>query len=108
VVLTGTLSGGYADDLHKILFRLNPGKMVGRGYDWGESGRRAFAETYGVLEKITTIEPADNACSKARVTNQVKRRPGASPLLFGDFLMEMAAFISLEDIACDLRPTPKR
>jgi hypothetical protein len=59
VVLTGTLSGGYADDLHKVLFRLDPGKMVGRGYDWGESGRRAFAETYGVLEKITTIEPAD-------------------------------------------------
>jgi superfamily II DNA or RNA helicase len=102
VVLTGTLSGGYADDLHKLLFRLDPGKMVGRGYDWGESGRRVFAETYGVLEKITTIEPADNACSKARVTNQVKRRPGASPLLFGDFLMEMAAFISLQDIACDL------
>ncbi|HUM04891.1 MAG TPA: helicase-related protein [Terriglobales bacterium] len=102
VVLTGTLSGGYADDLHKVLFRLNPGKMAGRGYDWGESGRRAFAETYGVLEKITTIEPADNVCSKARITNQVKRRPGASPLLFGDFLMEMAAFISLEDIACDL------
>jgi hypothetical protein len=55
-----------------------------------------------VLEKITTIEPADSACSKARVTNQVKRRPGASPQLFGDFLMEMAVFISLEDIACDL------
>jgi len=102
VVLTGTLSGGYADDLHRVLFRLDPGKMVGRGYDWGESGRRAFAETYGVVEKITTIEPSDNVCSKARVTNQVKRRPGASPLLFGDFLMELAAFISLEDIACDL------
>src|SRR6266849_2293611 len=40
VVLTGTLSGGYADDLHRVLFRLDPGKMVGRGYDWGESGRR--------------------------------------------------------------------
>ena len=36
--------------------------------------------------------------------HQVKRRPGASPLLFGQFLMELAAFISLEDIACDLPP----
>jgi superfamily II DNA or RNA helicase len=34
----------------------------------------------------------------------VKRKPGASPLLFGQFLMELAAFISLEDIACDLPP----
>ena len=102
VVLTGTLSGGYADDLHKLLFRLDPRKMVGLGYEWGECGRRAFAEAYGVLERITTVEPADNACSKPRVTHQVKRRPGASPLLFGQFLMELAAFISLEDIACDL------
>jgi hypothetical protein len=102
VVLTGTLLSGYADDLYHLLFRLEPGKMVGRGYEWGEAGVRSFAETYGVLEKITTIQPADNACSKARVTTQVKRRPGASPLLFGRFLMELGAFVSLEDISCDL------
>jgi superfamily II DNA or RNA helicase len=29
---------------------------------------------------------------------RVKRRPGASPLLFGKFLMDFAAFLSLEDI----------
>ena len=104
VVLTGTLLGGYAGDLYNVLFRLEPGKMARLGYAWGESGMRSFSETYGVLEKITTIEPSDNACSKARVTTQVKRKPGASPLLFGQFLMELAAFISLEDIACDLPP----
>ena len=38
------------------------------------------------------------------MTTQVKRKPGASPLLFGQFLMELGAFISLEDIACDLPP----
>jgi hypothetical protein len=102
VVLTGTLLSGYADDLYHLLFRLNPGKMVGLGYEWGEGGVRSFTETYGVLEKITTIEPSDNACSKARATQQVRRRPGASPLLFGQFLMELGAFVSLEDISCDL------
>ena len=102
VVLTGTLLSGYADDLYHLLFRLEAEKMVGLGYEWGEAGVRSFAETYGVLEKITTIQPADNACSKARVTTQVKRRPGASPLLFANFLMELGAFISLEDISCDL------
>ena len=102
VVLTGTLLSGYADDLYHLLFRLEAGKMVGLGYEWGEAGVRSFAETYGVLEKITTIQPADNACSKARVTTQVKRRPGASALLFEQFLMELGAFISLEDISCDL------
>ena len=102
VVLTGTLLSGYADDLYHLLFRLEAGKMAGLGYEWGEAGVRSFAETYGVLEKITTIQPADNACSKARVTTRVKRRPGASPLLFGRLLMELGAFISLEDISCDL------
>jgi hypothetical protein len=102
VVLTGTLSSGYADDLYHLLFRLNPVKMVGLGYEWSEAGVRSFAETFGVLEKITTIQPADNACSKARVTTQVKRRPGASPLLFGRFLMELGAFMFLEDISCEL------
>jgi hypothetical protein len=61
---------------------------------------RAFSEAYGVLEKVTTITPADNACSdKPKVTTRVRRRPGASPLLFGRFLMELGAFVSLEDIS---------
>ena len=104
VILTGTLLGGYASDVYNLLFRLEPSKMVAQGYEWGEAGLRAFTETYGVLEKVTTIEPTDNSCSKARVTHQIKRRPGASPLLFGDFLMNLAAFVSLEDISAELPP----
>jgi hypothetical protein len=104
VILTGTLLGGYAGDVYNLLYRLEAGKMVAHGYEWGESGLRSFAETYGVLEKVTTIEPADNSCSKARVTKQIKRRPGASPSLFSEFLMSLAAFVSLEDISSELPP----
>jgi superfamily II DNA or RNA helicase len=104
VILTGTLLGGYASDVYNLLFRLGAGKMVAHGYEWGEPGLRSFAETYGVLERVTTIEPADNSCSKARVTKQIKRRPGASPLLFSEFLMSLAAFVSLEDISAELPP----
>jgi Helicase conserved C-terminal domain len=104
VVLTGTLLGGYADEVFNILFRLEPAKMVAEGFEYGEAGVRAFTETYGLLEKVTVIEPADNACSEARVTKRVRRRPGASPLLFGRFLMSLGAFISLEDISEALPP----
>ena len=104
VILTGTLLGGYASDVYNLLYRLEAGKMVAHGYEWGEPGLRSFAETYGVLERVTTIEPADNSCSKARVTKQIKRRPGASPLLFSEFLMSLAAFVSLEDISSELPP----
>ena len=103
LVLTGTLLGGYADDAYEILFRLEASKMIEHGYEHRE-GVRPFMETYGLLETITTIEPAENACSEAKVTRRVRRRPGASPLLFGDFLMPLAAFLSLEDIAQALPP----
>ncbi len=74
------------------------------GFDHGEGGLRQFAEAYGVLEKVTTIETSENSCSKAKVSTTVKRRPGASPLLFGKYLMNMAAFVSLEDISDALPP----
>jgi hypothetical protein len=104
VVLTGTLLGGYADEVFNILFRMHPARTVQEGFEFGEAGARMFTETYGLLEKITVIEPADNACSEARVTKRVRRRPGASPLLFGRFLMSLGAFISLEDISEALPP----
>jgi len=108
VILTGTLLGGYADDLFNILFRLDAPKMLAEGFVHGDAGVRAFSETYGVLEKITVIEPIDNACSKARTTKRVRRRPGASPLLFGRFLMGMGAFVSLETSPMRFLPMRKR
>jgi superfamily II DNA or RNA helicase len=104
VGLTGTLLGGYADDLFSTLFRLEAAKMKQRGYEFGTAGRTAFAQDYGVLETITKIEPAENACSKAKTTTMVRRKPGASPLLFGEFLMDLCAFVFLEDISGELPP----
>src|SRR6202140_1264750 len=59
---------------------------------------------YGVLETITKITPAENACSDGKTTVTVRRKPGASPLLFGDFLMDTCAFVFLEDISDALPP----
>ncbi len=97
--LTGTLLGGYADDLYNILFRLQAPRMISKGYEWGTAGRSVFAQDYGVLETITKITPAENACSDGKTTVTVRRKPGASPLLFGEFLMDTCAFGFLEDIS---------
>ena len=61
-----------------------------------------FIQDYGVLETITKVEPANNACSKAKSTSTVRRKPEASPLLFGEFLMQLCAFVFLEDISGEL------
>jgi len=102
VGLTGTLLGGYADDLFNTLFRLESRRMKEHGYEWGTTGRSSFLQDYGVLETITKVEPANNACSKAKSTSTVRRKPGASPLLFGEFLMQLCAFVFLEDISGEL------
>lgn len=105
VGLTGTLLGGYADDIYNTLFRLEAGRMKEHGFEWGTAGRSSFTKEYGVLETVTRIEPEDNACSnKAKTTSVVRRKPGASPLLFGEFLMQLCAFVFLEDISNELPP----
>ena len=103
IALTGTLMGGYADDLFNIFYRMEPRMMVREGFAYGGQGRRDFQEQYGVLETIEKVEESDNACSRAtKQTVRVLRKPGASPLLFGRFLMNTTAFLSLEDISDNL------
>lgn len=103
--LTGTLLSGYADDLFSTLFRTDAKRMVEDGYQWGSTGRERFTHDFGVIETIERIAVEDNACSKkTKTTVTIKRRPGASPLLFGKYLMDQCAFISLEDISDALPP----
>jgi superfamily II DNA or RNA helicase len=102
VGLTGTLLGGYADDLFNTLFRIEAARMKEHGYEWGTTGRSAFMQDFGVLETITKVEAEENRWSKAKTTSMVRRKPGASPLLFGEFLMQFCAFVFLEDISGEL------
>ena len=103
--LTGTLMGGYADDLFNIFYRMEADRIVREGFAHGGEGRREFQEQFGVLETIERITESDNACTRAsKKTVQILKKPGASPLLFGRFLMSSTAFVSLEDIADNLPP----
>jgi hypothetical protein len=103
IALTGTLMGGYADDLFNIFYRMEPRIMAGEGFAYGGQGRRDFQQQYGVLETIEKVRDTDNACSRAtKKTIQVLKKPGASPMLFGKFLLTTTAFLSLEDIADNL------
>jgi hypothetical protein len=101
--LTGTLMGGYADDLFNLFYRMEPRVMVEHGFHAGSGGRRDFAELYGVLESIEKVPNSDNACTRTqKVTTRHVRKPGASPLVFGNYLMSSTAFVTLEDIAAYL------
>src|SRR3954465_5107799 len=56
----------------------------------------------GKFNKTKSSRTSDNRCSKAKTTTMVRRKPGASPLLFGEFLMQLCAFVFLEDISGEL------
>jgi len=51
IALTGTLMGGYADDLFNIFYRMEPRTMASEGFAYGGQDGATFS-TYGVLETI--------------------------------------------------------
>jgi hypothetical protein len=105
ITLTGTMMGGYADDLYNVLYRIDAPQMVREGFEWGGTGREMFQRKYGVIETVEKISENENSCSRnSKKTIQILRRPGCSPMLFGNHLMNSTAFVSLEDVADALPP----
>lgn len=106
LVLTGTLSNGYAADLHRILFRLRPELLKARGFGYEDGGHNRFARTFGRIERIRTAVDAEiNRTSRGRKRKTVTRlRPGISPRVFGEFLMPLTTFLSIEDLGVELPP----
>lgn len=103
LALTGTLLGGYADDVFFVLYRLAPEVMRQDGLGYRDV--TAWMAKYGVLERTTRYYPEDNVFSKGkRGRTSVKRKPGVSPQVFSKHLLERTVFLGLEDISRDLPP----
>ena len=101
IALTGTLLGGYGDDIFYILYRLSPKTMKQEGLEYNRISE--WMSRYGVLEKITKYSSEDNVCSRGRKTSTIlKRKPGVSPMVFSNHLMGKSAFLHLADIALEL------
>jgi len=98
LALTGTLMGGYASNLLAIFWRLFPEKMTGQGFSFHQP--REFLNTYGTLERIIEL---DREGGRRRVF-RVFERPGVSPTILTDFLLDRSVFISLEDVTDALPP----
>jgi SNF2 family DNA or RNA helicase len=103
IALTGTLLGGYADDVFFVLYRLSPEAMKEDGLDYRQVS--GWMARYGVLERVTRTYPQDNVFSRGRRGSTVlKRKPGVSPMVFSRHLLNKSVFLGLDDIAPDLPP----
>lgn len=97
--LTGTIAGGVASDLFYILYRLDPGRMIKRGFKY--SNVTEFTQKYGTLEtlyEITENTKNHNKNSKGKKLQEPKTKPGISPLIFTDFLIDRTVFLDLDDM----------
>lgn len=102
LALTGTIAGGMATDLFYLLFRLDPARMRSYGYQWGSV--MPFAEKYGTIETLYSCgdnekESSYNTTSRGRVLTQPRVKPGISPLIFRDFLLDKTVFLDLSDMS---------
>lgn len=107
LVLTGTIAGGMADHLFYLLYRLDPRRMKQHGYEWTDVMK--FTEKYGVLERsYELIDNSENnemnAMTRGRQLGAVKSKPGISPLIFIDFLLDRTVFLDISDMSKYLPP----
>jgi len=98
LALTGTLLNGYASGIYYILFRMFAKKMLKEGYEFNNGAE--FSKDYGVTKQSQWYEMGRNGrLGDSSGSSTVKELPGISPIVFTKFLLENAAFISLDDIA---------
>lgn len=114
LLLTGTLMGGYADDLFFLLFRLNPKAMIedGFGYQRGSLGAAswAFMRAHGVVKDIykQSSAPAEERAHRTakgrNVTHREAKAPGFGPVGVMRYVLPMTAFLKLKDIGGNILP----
>lgn len=97
ICLTGTLNGGYADDLFHLLFRMDPKDLILDGFKHDSANQ--FLATYGTLERIRKLEEEDKKLGKGKTNkDMLRKRPGVSPAVVGRYLLNKAVFIRLSDV----------
>ena len=86
LLLTGTLMGGYGDDLFHLLFRALPGRMIEDGYRPTKSGSMtsaamAFMRDHGVLKDIysESTGTAHKTAKGNKVSVRTVKAPGFGP-----------------------------
>lgn len=72
IALTGTLLGGYADDIFYVLYRLSPKTIKSEDIDYNNVSK--WMAKYGVLERVTKSRPEDNVFSKGKSKYTILKR----------------------------------
>ncbi len=111
VLLTGTLMGGYADDLFFLLWRALTRRMIEDGFKANRRGSLApaalaFMREHGVLTDVykETDEGSHRTAKGNKVAVHTKRSPGFGPKGIARYVLPYTAFLKLRDIGGTVLP----
>jgi superfamily II DNA or RNA helicase len=111
ILLTGTLMGGYADDLFYLLFRSLPQRMIEDGYRPNKKGSltpaaMAFMRDHGVLKDIYTEREssAHKTAKGKKLTVRTAKAPGFGPKGILRCVLPFTVFLKLKDIGGNVLP----
>lgn len=102
ICMTATLINGYSAGIFHLLYRTMPRMMELDGQKHHKP--QVFNQEYGVLETVYELKEQSYASNRRsqKVKKQSRLLPGVSPLVFTRFLLEHAAFLTLNDMGKDL------
>lgn len=111
LLLTGTLMGGYGDDLFFLLFRILTKRMLEEGYRPGRNGSlnaaaMQFMRDHGVLKEILSESTTDaHKTAKGKKTAvRVSKAPGFGPKGVLRCLLPYTVFLKLQDLGHGILP----
>jgi len=110
LLLTGTLMGGYADDLFHLLWRIMPERMIEDGfrYQRGSLGSSAmsFMRQHGVLKDIyrETDGGAHKTAKGKKISVRTVKAPGFGPKGIARYVLPFTVFLKLKDIGANVLP----
>ncbi len=111
VLLTGTLMGGYADDLFYLLWRVMSARMLEDGYQYNNqnslgSAAMSFMREHGVLKDVfKESREGDHRTAKGKkMVVHTSKAPGFGPKGVARYVLPYTAFLKLRDIGGDVLP----
>ena len=111
LLLTGTLMGGYGDDLFYLLFRALPQRMIEDGYRPSKQGSltvaaMAFMRDHGVLKDIYSESKGSShkTARGSKITVRTVKAPGFGPKGVLRCVLPFTVFLKLRDIGGNVLP----
>lgn len=112
LLLTGTLMGGYADDLFHLLWRMNPTVMIEDGFKPSKTGSMAgatmaFMREHGVLKDVYKESAASShrTAKGKSLTVRTSKAPGFGPVGILRYVLPITVFLKLRDIGQKVLPS---